>query len=171
MRRNRLFRSTRWLDWVPAAPMEWSWEPWLEVDRQGDFSFFLSSGNKLINQQATNLWMCHDNASSRGYSIFRKGITRLQLINHSEQKRCPRARRCCSGQILRTTRDWRPSTFIFSPRMARLGKDPATKSDEFLEKFQTAFDIPPSFLENYIAIFYNGYGRIYARRHRPDSIS
>ena len=30
---------------------------------------------------------------------------------------------------------------------------------------------PPSFLENHIAIFYNGYGRIYARRHRPDSIS
>ena len=30
---------------------------------------------------------------------------------------------------------------------------------------------PPSFLENYIANFYNGYGRIYARRHRPDSIS
>ena len=30
---------------------------------------------------------------------------------------------------------------------------------------------PPSFLENYIAIFYNGYGRIYTRRHRPDSIS
>ena len=36
-----------------------------------------------------------------------------------------------------------------------LGKDPATKSDEFLEKFQTAFDpSPPSFLENYIAIFF-----------------
>ena len=75
-----LFRSTRWLGWVLAAPMESSWEQWLEVDRQGDFSFFLSSGNKLINQQATNLWMCHDNASSRGYSFFRKGITRLQLF-------------------------------------------------------------------------------------------
>ena len=37
-----------------------------------------------------------------------------------------------------------------------LGKGPATKSDEFLEKFQTAFD-PPTFLENYVAIFYNGY--------------
>ena len=34
-----------------------------------------------------------------------------------------------------------------------LGKDPATKSDEFLEKLQTAFDPPPSFLENYAAIF------------------
>ena len=33
------------------------------------------------------------------------------------------------------------------------GEDPATKSDEFLEKFQTAFDPPPSFLEDYIAIF------------------
>ena len=74
------YRSTKWLDWVPAAPTELSWEPWPEVDRQGDFSFFLSSGNKLINQQATNLWMCHDNASSRGYSFFRKGITKLQLF-------------------------------------------------------------------------------------------
>ena len=34
-----------------------------------------------------------------------------------------------------------------------LGKDPATKSDEFLEKFQTAFEPPPQSLENYIAIF------------------
>ena len=34
------------------------------------------------------------------------------------------------------------------------GKDPATKSDEFLEKIQTAFDRPtPSFLKNYFAIF------------------
>ena len=35
-----------------------------------------------------------------------------------------------------------------------LGKDPATKSDEFLENFQTAFD-PPSFSENYIAYIAN----------------
>ena len=34
-----------------------------------------------------------------------------------------------------------------------LGKDPATKFYEFLEKFQAAFDPPPSFLENYVAIF------------------
>ena len=36
-----------------------------------------------------------------------------------------------------------------------LGKGQATKLDEFLEKFQTAFDPPPrppSFLGNYIAI-------------------
>ena len=32
-----------------------------------------------------------------------------------------------------------------------LGKDPVNRSDEFLEKFQTAFDPPPSFLENYVA--------------------
>ena len=32
------------------------------------------------------------------------------------------------------------------------GKGGATKSDEFSEKFQTAFD-PPSFSENYVAIF------------------
>ena len=34
------------------------------------------------------------------------------------------------------------------------GTGHATKSDEFSEKFQTAFDPPPSFLENYIAIFF-----------------
>ena len=55
--------------------------------------------------------------------------------------------------------------------MAHLGKGPTTKSDDFLEKFQTAFDPPPSFLEIMLQTFYNGYGRIYARRHRPDSIS
>ena len=32
------------------------------------------------------------------------------------------------------------------------GTGSATKSDDILEKFQTAFD-PPSFLENYIANF------------------
>ena len=37
-----------------------------------------------------------------------------------------------------------------------LGKSPATKSDDFLEKFQTAFDSPPSFLENHIAMFIMG---------------
>ena len=52
-----------------------------------------------------------------------------------------------------------------------LGKDPATKSDEFLEKLQTAFDPPPHFWKIMLQIFYNGYGRIYARSHRPDSIS
>ena len=35
-----------------------------------------------------------------------------------------------------------------------LGKSGATKSDEFSEKFQTAFDPAPSFLENYIANFF-----------------
>ena len=52
-----------------------------------------------------------------------------------------------------------------------LGKDPATKSDEFLEKFQTAFDPPPHFWKIVLQIFYNGYGHICARRHRQDSIS
>ena len=37
--------------------------------------------------------------------------------------------------------------------VGQLGKDPTTKSDEFLEKFQTAYD-PPSFLENYVADFF-----------------
>ena len=35
-----------------------------------------------------------------------------------------------------------------------LGKDPATKSDNFLEKFKTSFAPPPSFLENYVANFF-----------------
>ena len=36
-----------------------------------------------------------------------------------------------------------------------LGKDLNTKADDFSEKFQTAFDLPPpSFLENYVANFY-----------------
>ena len=34
-----------------------------------------------------------------------------------------------------------------------LGKDPVTKSDEFLEKFQTAFDTPPLIFGNYVALF------------------
>ena len=51
-----------------------------------------------------------------------------------------------------------------------LGKDPATKSDNFLEKFQTAFDPPPFIFVKLCCKFYNGYGRIYTRRHRPDSI-
>ena len=35
-----------------------------------------------------------------------------------------------------------------------LGKDGATKADEFSETIQTAFDPPPSFSENYDAIFF-----------------
>ena len=46
-----------------------------------------------------------------------------------------------------------------------LGKGPATKSDELLEKFQTAFDPPPHFWKKYIAIFYDTYGCTYARRY------
>ena len=52
-----------------------------------------------------------------------------------------------------------------------LGKDPGTKSDEFLEKFQMAFDPLPHFWKIILRFFYNGYGRLYERRHRPDSIS
>ena len=55
--------------------------------------------------------------------------------------------------------------------MSGLGTDPVAKSDDFLEKFQMAFDPPPSFLEIMLQIFNNGFGRIYARRHRPGSIS
>ena len=46
------------------------------------------------------------------------------------------------------------------------GKDGCTKLDKFSEKFQTAFDSPPpSFSENILQIFYNGYTCIYARRY------
>ena len=39
----------------------------------------------------------------------------------------------------------------------KLGKDPATKSDEFLEKFQTAFDPPPPhFWKIMLQNFHNG---------------
>ena len=41
--------------------------------------------------------------------------------------------------------------FYFCPD---LGKGPATKSDGFSEKFQTALGSPPSFSENYIANFF-----------------
>ena len=34
-----------------------------------------------------------------------------------------------------------------------LGTGDGTKMDDFLEKFQTAFDPPPSFSENYVAFF------------------
>ena len=34
-----------------------------------------------------------------------------------------------------------------------------------------AFEPPPSFSENDIAIFYNGYGCIYARRYEGQSVS
>ena len=34
-----------------------------------------------------------------------------------------------------------------------LGKDGVSKIDVFSEKFQTAFDPPPSFLENHVALF------------------
>ena len=46
------------------------------------------------------------------------------------------------------------SIFLWQVWFSYVGKDPAIKSDDFLEKFQTAFDPPPSFLENYIAIFF-----------------
>ena len=42
--------------------------------------------------------------------------------------------------------------FLMTNFIIYQGKDPANKSDEILEKFQTAYD-PPSFLENYVANF------------------
>ena len=42
----------------------------------------------------------------------------------------------------------------YSHRFGDLGKLSPSKTDEFLEKFQTAFDPPPSFSEIYVAIFF-----------------
>ena len=47
---------------------------------------------------------------------------------------------------------------------AVLGKGGATKSNEFSEKIQTAFE-PPHFGKLECSFFYNGYGRMYARRY------
>ena len=44
---------------------------------------------------------------------------------------------------------------IFGTSNLGLGKHVRTKTDEFLEKFQTAFDPPPSFSENHVADFLN----------------
>ena len=44
-----------------------------------------------------------------------------------------------------------------------LGNGPDAKSDEFLEKFQTAFNPPPPFLEIILQFFYDIYGCIYMR--------
>ena len=38
-------------------------------------------------------------------------------------------------------------------RLHRLGTDGPSKTDEFSEKIQTAFD-PPSFSENHVAVFF-----------------
>ena len=46
-----------------------------------------------------------------------------------------------------------------------LEKGPATKLDEFLEKFQTAFDPLPHLWKLCCNFFYYGYGCIYARRY------
>ena len=37
--------------------------------------------------------------------------------------------------------------------LSMLGKGPATKSDEFLEQFQTAFEPPPHFWKIYCRFF------------------
>ena len=42
---------------------------------------------------------------------------------------------------------------ILRLKVCSLGMPHVSKSDEFFEKFQTAFDPPPSFSESYIAIF------------------
>ena len=47
---------------------------------------------------------------------------------------------------------WNFVSYLFMGHMAE-GKGLATKLDEFLEKFQKAFDPLPSFLEIYVAIF------------------
>ena len=55
-----------------------------------------------------------------------------------------------------------------SVKRLSLGKDPATKSDKFSEKFQTAFDLPPLppiFGKLNCNFFYDRHGCIYARRY------
>ena len=56
-----------------------------------------------------------------------------------------------------------------APVFSAFGKDPATKSDEFLEKFQTAFDPPPLifgklcckfFIMDMVAFMQGGIGQI-----------
>ena len=47
----------------------------------------------------------------------------------------------------------RPSVFFLNAKIFDLGKGLATKSDEFSEKFQTAFD-PPLIFGNYVTIFF-----------------
>ena len=47
------------------------------------------------------------------------------------------------------------TVFKFAQKTSLLfGMDDPTKTDEFLEKFQTAFDPPPSFSENHVALFF-----------------
>ena len=50
-------------------------------------------------------------------------------------------------------------------RYEALGKDPATKSDKFLENPERPLTPSPHFCKIILQIFYNGYGCIYARRH------
>ena len=70
---------------------------------------------------------------------------------------------------------WGPSQRVVT--LLYLGsviKDPTTKLDKFLEKFQTAFDPPPPtphLWKIMLQFFYNGYGCILARRHRAGGIS
>ena len=53
---------------------------------------------------------------------------------------------------------------VLDERKLSLGKGPSTKSDEFLEKIQTAAT-PPLIFGNYSAIFYDSFGCIYARSY------
>ena len=47
-----------------------------------------------------------------------------------------------------------PPSLSILELMAPLGKLSPSKTDEFSEKFQTAFDPPPSFSESYVANFF-----------------
>ena len=47
-------------------------------------------------------------------------------------------------------------TFHFSLFTFHLGKDGPTKTDEFLEKFQTAFDPPPPHFRKIMLRFFSG---------------
>ena len=47
----------------------------------------------------------------------------------------------------------RSSSNFYDQIFQHLGTGGGTKTDEFSEKYQTAFDLPPSFSEIYIAFF------------------
>ena len=57
------------------------------------------------------------------------------------------------------------SLLFWFQRLQILGEGGYTKSNEFWEKFQMAFDPPPHFWKIILQFFYNRYGCIYARRY------
>ena len=57
------------------------------------------------------------------------------------------------GEDVKTKNIARSSSNFYDQIFQHLGTGGGTKTDEFSEKYQTAFDLPPSFSETFIAIF------------------